>query len=110
MNICEHSATTFAEYGTEFCLLLYISVFDSVYFVMCQFFLLSNFIVNLWVTPHVHASLAGGMFGVSVGGLYTEGVLPARTATSTDHRYSSLPLVARVPIGAPICVSNCLGT
>ena len=40
-------------------------VFAFVYFATCQFLVLHKLVVNLCVTPHVHASLAGGMLGSS---------------------------------------------
>ena len=35
-----------------------------VYFAMCQFLMLHRFVVNLCVTPHLHASWRGGYVGI----------------------------------------------
>jgi len=53
-------------------------------------FLLSNFVANLWVTPHVHTS-SRGYVGSTVGGFITEDVLPACTVTVYNLRHGPLP-------------------
>jgi len=89
--------------------MLYVdNVLATVYWCICfrifchvSVFLLPNFVVNLWVTPHVHASWRG----VPSGGLSLRMFLPAYAATVRDHCHGPLPTTSdslRVP---PTCLS-----